>query len=166
MIFSPPQYIEIRYRPSYTEIADTDIYLRYQATENELIESRESSEYVRKKIAQIELHDRMKQLASLPANWDTFGTERPSQEAISAAAQIAESFIGFGLVPDAIVPSAEGGVAVCFLRNQKYADIECLNSGEVLAVRYSSQDDPQAWAVPANIAPDATVQTVSQYLSA
>ncbi len=165
MIFSPPQYLEIGFRPSYAEIADADVFRRYLATECDLIESRETSEYVRRKIAEIELGNRMKQLASLPSNWDTFGTERPSQQAISTAAQIAESFIQFGLVPDAIVPSAEGGVAICFLRNQKYADIECLNSGEVLAVRYSSRDDPQAWAVRANIATDATVQTVSQYLS-
>jgi hypothetical protein len=166
LIFSPPQYVEIGYRPSYSEIADANIFLRYQATEIDLIESRDSSEYVRRKIAQIELCAMMNQLASLPPNWDTFETERPSQQAIAAATGIAESFINFGLVPDAIVPSAEGGVAVCFLRNQKYADIECLNSGEVLAVRYSSQDDPQAWAVRANVAPDETVQTVSQYLSA
>jgi hypothetical protein len=166
LIFSPPQFVEIGYRPSYSEIADADIYLRYQTTENDLIASREGSEYVRRKIAEIELCVRMNQLASLPSNWDTFETERPSQQAIATATMIAESFIKFGLVPDAIVPSAEGGVAVCFLRNQKYADIECLNSGEVLAVRYSSQDDPQAWAIRANIAPDATVQTVSQYLSA
>jgi hypothetical protein len=107
----------------------------------------------------------MNQLASLQANWDTFGTERPSQEAIASAAAIAESFISFGLVPDAIVPSAEGGVAVCFLRNQKYVDIECLNSGEVLAVRYSSCDNPRAWDVRSDIVADATVQAVSQYLS-
>ncbi len=165
MIYSPPQYVDLRFRPSYAEIADSDIYLRYQTTEDELIASHDGSEYVRKKVAQIELQCRMNQLASLPANWDSLGTERPSQHAISAAAGIAESFISFGLVPDAIVPSPEGGVAVCFLRNQKYADIECLNSGEVLAVRYSSHDDPQAWAIRANIATDATVQTVSQYLS-
>jgi len=107
----------------------------------------------------------MNQLSSLHVNWDTFRTERPSQQAITAAAAIAESFISFGLVPDAIVPSAEGGVAVCFLRNQKYVDIECLNSGEVLGVRYSSHDDPRAWDVKSDIAADATVQTVSQYLS-
>jgi hypothetical protein len=165
LIYSPPQHAELRYRPSYIEIADTDIFLRYQTTEGELIESREGSEYVRRKVAQIELTTRMNQLSSLHANWDTFGTETPTQQAITAAAAIGESFINFGLVPDAIVPSAEGGVALCFLRNQKYVDIECLNSGEVLGVRYSSHDDPRAWDIKPDIATDVTVQTVSQYLS-
>lgn len=103
----------------------------------------------------------------MPANWDSYGSECPSQLAISAAAAIANAFISFGLIPDAIVPSAEGGIAICFVRNQKYADIECFNSGDILAVRYSQNEDPKAWALQANaVASDANIQAFSKYLSA
>ena len=167
MIYSPPQHVELRYRPSYTEIANPEILERYKVAEGELIASREGSEYIRRKIAEIEVDHRLRQLASLHVNWDTYGAEPPSQGAISAADSITKAFITFGLIPDAITPSAEGGVAICFVRNQKYADIECFNSGDILGVRYSPREDPRAWAVlPGAAATDATIQSISQYLSA
>jgi hypothetical protein len=167
LIYAPPQHVEIRYRPSYAEIASAEIYLRYQSTANELMESRQGSEYIRATIAQVELENRLQQLSALRANWDTYGSEPPSRESLTAAGAIAKAFINFGLIPDAVGPSAEGGVAICFVRNRKYADIECFNSGETLAVRYSSDENPTAWEVTADdAASDATIQFFSRYLSA
>jgi hypothetical protein len=152
LIYAPPQHAEIRYRPSYAEIADAEIYQRYQNTENELMASRE-------------LQNRLGQLSALRANWDTYGSEPPSAKAVAAAAAIAKAFIEFGLIPDAVGPSAEGGVAICFVRNQKYADIECFNSGETLAVRYSSNEDPKAWAIkPNDAASESTVEFFSNFV--
>lgn len=167
MIYAPPQYVELQYRPSYSEIGDASIREKYRITEHELIQSREGSEYVRRKIAQLELNRRLKQLASLPTNWDGNGADPPLEPAISNAAALIDSFIHVGLIPDALTTSVDGGVAICFVRTGKYADVECLNDGEVLAVRYSSQDNPTAWVVqPNSVASDATVQFFSTYLSA
>jgi hypothetical protein len=140
-------------------VANPDISERYKVVEYEMIVSRESSEYVRTQIAQVEAERRLKQLTKLSADWDSYGSDPPSPTALALAGSITEAFINFGLIPDAITPSAEGGVAMCFIRDGKYADVECFNSGEVLAVRYSSQDDPRAWTVPLNkVARDATIQ--------
>jgi hypothetical protein len=167
LIYAPPQHVEIRYRPSYAEIASAEIYLRYQNTANELMESRQGSEYIRATIAQVELENRLRQLSALRANWDTYGSEPPSPESLAAAGAIARAFINFGLIPDVVGPSAEGGVAICFVRNQKYADIECFNSGETLAVRYSANEDPRAWAIqPNDVASVETIEIFSKYLSA
>lgn len=168
MIYSPPpQPVDLRYRPSYTEIADAQVCRHYQDTANALIASREGSEYVRRKIAQIELENRLSQLAGLRGNWDTYGSEAPSAGAVAAAAAIGKAFINFGLIPDVVSPSSEGGVAICFVRNQRYADIECFNSGDTLAVRYSSIENPKAWVVqPNDVASGATIEFLMQYLSA
>jgi hypothetical protein len=148
-------------------MGDAEMCRRYQDTVEAMIASREGSEYVRRKIAQIEFENRLSRLAGLRGNWDTYGSEAPSPEALAAAAAIGEAFINFGLIPDAVSPSAEGGVAICFVRNQKYADIECFNSGDTLAVRYSSIENPKAWVVqPNDVASDATIQFLTQYLSA
>lgn len=167
MIYAPPQTAELRYRPSYREIANPDVLQRYQRTDEELIASREGSEYIKGKIAEIELDHRLRQLGSLRVNWDTYGADPPTQHVISTAKTIAKQFIEFGLIPDAITPSAEGGVAICFIRNQKYADIECFNSGEVVGVRYMSREAPRAWDIPSGThASNATVKTISEFLSA
>lgn len=167
MNYAPPQHVEIRFRPSYVELANADLYFQYETAENELIKSREGSEYIRRKIAEIELEGRLKRLRCLEPNWDSYGGELPSNEALSAASTIGKTFIGFGLIPDAVTASPEGGIAICFMRNQKYADVECLNSGEILAVRYSSDDDPTAWEIESDaVATDATARSFSEYLSA
>jgi hypothetical protein len=166
LIYSPPTHAEIRYRPSYEEIANDTIYQQYRTTEKEMVTSREGSEYVRQIVATFEFESQLRKLARLSRDWDTYGSEGPSQSAISAASTIGRALIKLGLVPDAVAPSSEGGIAICFLRNEKYADIECFNRGEILAVRYSSQDDPKAWSVPLqNVAIDATAKVISEYLS-
>jgi hypothetical protein len=43
--------------------------------------------------------------------------------------------------------SVDGGVAVCFVRGDRYADIECLNSGKVLAVTSQRDKSSQVWKV-------------------
>ena len=132
-----------------------------------MIESRESSEYVRRKIAELEINDRLNRLANLPANWDGYGSDAPSRVAVHSAIAIATAFINFGLIPDAVTPSPEGGIALCFVGNNKYADIECFNSGETLAVRYSTNEDPKAWTIqPNDAASESTVDFFSRYLSA
>jgi len=168
MIFVPPPHpqYEIRYRPSYEEVANDDISRYYRKTEAEMIGSREGSDYVRTTIAQLEGRRKLKQLSELRANWDSFGSEGPTAEAIRIAGDFINHLIAVGLIPDAILPSAEGGVAVCFVREGKNADVECLNSGEVLAVRYSRNERPHAWAVEQSPAgTEATVQILSAHLS-
>jgi hypothetical protein len=165
--YVPPQHIEIRYSPSYSEIASAEISLRYQNTANEVKKSLQDSEYLRANFAQVDLQKRLDQLSELSEDWDTYGSEPPSKQSVAVAASIAKAFIDFGLIPDAVGPSAEGGVAICFVRNQKYADIECFNSGETLAVRYSSNEDPKAWAIrPNDVASAETIEIFSRYLSA
>lgn len=36
------------------------------------------------------------------------------------------------VIPTRILPSPEGGVALCFSRNGRYADFECFNSGSTM----------------------------------
>jgi hypothetical protein len=52
------------------------------------------------------------------------------------------------LLPSKVVASAEGGVAICFASQEKYADVECLNSGAILAVKSRRGGLPEVWEVP------------------
>jgi hypothetical protein len=52
-------------------------------------------------------------------------------------------------LPSRVVASAEGGVAICFSKGNKYADIEFLNSGEILGVVSNRRDRPVAWEIAA-----------------
>jgi len=80
-------------------------------------------------------------------NWDSYGAPPPGREARNCAREILILLQRQSLPPSAIVPSSEGGVAICFLESGAYADIECLNTGEILAVTYKGNDEPYVWDV-------------------
>ena len=84
-------------------------------------------------------------LRTLPSNWDSYGAAPPNAGALSALTLVLGQVIRLGLKPTRIAPSAEGGAAVCFVRDGKYADIECFNSGEVLAVTSTVGGTPEVW---------------------
>lgn len=90
---------------------------------------------------------KLNDMASLAPNWDSYGAQPPNPEARVRAREILIVLQGLSLPPSAIVPSSEGGVAICFLESGRYADIECLNTGEILAVTYKGKDEPYVWDV-------------------
>lgn len=78
------------------------------------------------------------------------GIEDPSELSIRLADIVIEQLEKSELLPAEVVASAEGGVAFCFMNGDKYADIECLNSGEILAVTTNRRDRPSVWEVQLN----------------
>lgn len=78
------------------------------------------------------------------------GAERPAFDSIAWAELILRRLQLDALLPTRIVASAEGGIAICFVRGDKYSDIECLNSGAILGVTSNRRDRPVVWDVEPN----------------
>jgi hypothetical protein len=108
--------------------------------------------------------DELSRLRSLERDWDSYGSAVPHESAISEAAKSLITLKGLQAMPDAIRPSNEGGVGVCFIEGAKYAHIEFSNNGEAFAMMYGPADDPQVWelAEPVDIA--ATWTRIRAYL--
>lgn len=87
-------------------------------------------------------------LGELPHGWDGFGAEPPGQEAIGLAEQVLGALAEAHLRPSRIGASVEGGVTIAFLRSGKYADVECFNTGEMLAATSDRHGKPDVWEVP------------------
>ena len=72
-------------------------------------------------------------LTRLQPGWDGYGAPAPNE----VAATLAKTAIGItstkGLAVNRIVPAGEGGLALCFIHEGKYADIECLNEGKIFS---------------------------------
>jgi hypothetical protein len=90
---------------------------------------------------------KLNDMGKLAPNWDSYGAQPPTAEARDCAREILILLQSQSFPPSTIVPSSEGGVAICFLESDKYADIECLNTGEILAVTYKGNDEPYVWDV-------------------
>lgn len=93
------------------------------------------------------LRTSLSKLEHLQANWDTYNAEAPSPGAIGRAENALSVIEEAGYIPSAVVPSGEGGVAICFSHKWGYADIEFFNSGETLAVAYRTNEDPEVWTL-------------------
>lgn len=89
----------------------------------------------------------LKRMASLPVGWDSYDAEPPSADAIRLATRVLSACIAADLPPSRVRPSVEGGVAVTFLVDGGYADIECFNDGTMVAGRSLPPKPPLAWDV-------------------
>jgi hypothetical protein len=90
---------------------------------------------------------RLKELVSLPQDWDTYDAPPPSAHAKEQADRVLDLLQTLSQPLTKVVASAEGGIGICFVVGDRYADIECLNSGEILAVTYRGSEEPFVWQV-------------------
>jgi hypothetical protein len=79
----------------------------------------------------------LNQLASIPDNWNQYGSPAPSARSIVSARQVLDSLQSESLVPRRVLPSAEGGVAFVYLsETENRAVIESLNDDEIFILLY------------------------------
>lgn len=91
---------------------------------------------------------KLQAMETLQDNWDTYGAEAPNPQTISDAISLLVQMEHMRFLPSEVLASSEGGIALSFKSASRYADIELLNSGEVLAVvAEGSQQQPVAWEV-------------------
>jgi len=57
----------------------------------------------------------------------------PSEDSMETAFELFCRLTDNQVFPTRVLPSPEGGVGLCFSRNDRYADLECFNSGNTLA---------------------------------
>jgi hypothetical protein len=75
------------------------------------------------------------------------GAEPPSRTAVAWARAVLQQLQEDAVTPTRVVASAEGGVAICFVHGDKYSDLECLNTGEILGVTSNRRDRPVCWEI-------------------
>jgi len=97
-----------------------------------------------------DFQNKLRAMESLENNWDTYGAEAPSIATISNAIDLLVRMEHVNFLPSDVLASSEGGVALSFKSATRYADIEFLNSGEVLAVVAEGSDQPVVWEVEKN----------------
>ncbi len=108
---------------------------------------------------------KIRALSQLSKDWDSYGAEAPNGKATYWAGRVLSELRDLGLTPTSILPSVEGGIGITFRRDGKYADIECFNTGEILAIQSDGSGQPSAWEV----GPDALKETLAKiraYLNA
>lgn len=97
----------------------------------------------------IHCYSQLESLKTISDNWNGFGSDAPNEDALNTARDILMTFYEEHFLPKSIVisPSAEEGVTFSISNGKKTAAIESFNSGEIIAVTYDGQDEPNAWEI-------------------
>lgn len=97
-----------------------------------------------------DLQEQIQRMKDLRTDWDTYGAEPPNDDTVNFASELLMLLEIREFLPTDVVASVEGGVALSFTAANRYADIELLNSGEILAVTFTRQQEPIVWEVKKN----------------
>jgi hypothetical protein len=89
--------------------------------------------------------EQLEMVSKLPNGWDSYGAEAPTVASVAAANRVLAALRGSSTPPSRITASAEGGVGICFIQGEKYADIEILNNEVMLATMYRGASEPRIW---------------------
>jgi hypothetical protein len=116
----------------------------------ELLETARNSEFTRRAQRFAALADDLAELRNSIIGWDGYDAPTPNENSLAAAENGLRFLKAINAEPTAVMPSADGGVGLCFMRNDRYAHIEFLNNGETWALMYSQMVEPQVWQLATN----------------
>jgi hypothetical protein len=84
-------------------------------------------------------------LLSLETPYDGYETRAPNPKAARHATQVLLALTRLDFEPSAIEPSSDEGICISFRKPGAYADIECFNTGEVIAAMEVRGQEPILW---------------------
>lgn len=108
--------------------------------------------------------DTLERMRSLSSDWHSCGANPPNSAAVSSSTRVLQKLAEEQLAPDVIEPSSDEGVCIAFERGQKYAGIECFNTGENLAVLSDGKNAPIIWEV-SRASLQETIARISEFIS-
>lgn len=112
----------------------------------------------------INVEQELNNVSELQRGWDSYGAEPPTAEAIAASRTILRELAGALICPSAIVPSAEGGVSIYFIKDNRTVYIENYNDGAQALVTYDRSGHTDVFEIGTDI-PSADVgNRISRYL--
>lgn len=109
----------------------------------------------------------VKALQELQSDWDSYGAPPPNAASLRLADSALRRAFATKNLPDSVIPSAEGGVALCWDRGDRHAYLEFDNGGGAVAVSYCGMIDPQIIEMPGEdtAAIDAQIETIRRFFS-
>jgi hypothetical protein len=105
-------------------------------------------------------------LQQIPVDWNGYGSEPPNEVSVTNARSVFTAVNNLGYLPTSVSASAEGGVGISFINGNRYADIECFNTGEIWAVTSDGTGNPQVWRVASPEEIVTALETIRGFIQA
>jgi hypothetical protein len=112
----------------------------------------------------IDAEGELQRISNMVADWDSYGAEPPSADAIRASQEILAELAGALILPSTIVPSAEGGVSIYFMRGSRTVYVESYNRGSQALVMYDQYGNTEVLEVGREVLPADVGAKILAYL--
>jgi hypothetical protein len=118
---------------------------------DDLLRRLEQSTFLTIKYGLIDAEGALDRISHMERDWDTYGAEPPTANAIRASREILKDLAESLLLPSTIVPSAEGGVSIYFMTGQRTVYIESYNQGSQALVMYDQSGNTEVLEIEHDI---------------
>jgi hypothetical protein len=109
------------------------------------VDSRNQSVPMRRQSWLQTIEAKLSSMRTLSDNWNGYGSAAPNRDAIRNAEGVINILHQKGYEAHRISPSADEGIAISFLKGERYAFIECYNDGDIAAAVFQKQGEPVTW---------------------
>lgn len=153
--------------PAYYDaaVSGADALTIFLPFRDKIVASRETSLLWKRHVAG-DLDGQISGYAELCAGWDSYDALPPSHAAVQHARDMLAKLRELFLIPNAALPSAEGGIALVFTNGDRYAQLEILNSGSLISLSFQGKATP---AVKKHSTTDSgyleAIETISHFIS-
>ncbi|MBF0496870.1 MAG: hypothetical protein HQK58_09915 [Deltaproteobacteria bacterium] len=86
---------------------------------------------------------KLEEMYKLLPNWNGMGSDPPNITAINTAKNVLDILHEINLPPSKIMASVEEGVAISFVKSNKYGMVECYNDGGVIILFPEGAGEPE-----------------------
>jgi hypothetical protein len=112
----------------------------------------------------IDAEGTLERISNMQKDWDSYGGDPPSINAIQASKEILEELAGALILPSTIVPSAGGGVSIYFMTDQRTVYIESYNQGSQALVMYDRHGNAEVLEIDRDISRSEVSARILTYL--
>jgi hypothetical protein len=153
-----------RSRPSIYGVVTPNYNKRTGEVRDDLLRSLEQSTFLTIKYGLIDAEEELDRISTMTTDWDSYGAEAPSVDAVRAAREILNELAGALILPSIVVPSAEGGVSIYFMTGNRTAYIESYNQGPQVLVMYDQQGNTEVLELGSDVARSAVGSRILAHL--
>jgi len=140
-----------RFRPAIQSVETPNYNQRTGELRDDWLRMLEQSTFLTIKYGLIDAERALNRISNLERDWDSYGAEPPSADAICASREILEELAGALILPSTIVPSAEGGVSIYFMTGHRTTYVESYNQGSQALVMYDQNGNAEVLEIGRDI---------------
>jgi hypothetical protein len=151
-------------RPAIHRVETQNYNQRASEITEDLFRRLGQSTYLTVKYGLVDAEGALDRISAMEMGWDSYGAEPPAADAIRASKGILRQLATELILPSTIVPSAEGGVSLYFMKSQRTVYVESYNEGSQSLVMYDRDGSAEVLEIGQDIALSEVGKRILGYL--